>query len=212
MKKLFAVALLATVAFLTAPATQAQQSMVYTHNEISTSYGVSLIGSSISVLANYLNMAGKIADITGFSDGDNIRVKSGGSKGVINLGYAYQINKTWQFGGAFGFNRMSLILSDNTGSLPAMQANLFTILSTAQANWFRTKNDMFGMYSKLGAGVMITNAKLMDETPDPIPVNKVFPAAHLTAVGLEVGRGFRGFLELGLGMQGIVQMGIKARF
>ena len=38
------------------------------------------------------------------------------------------------------------------------------------------------------------------------------PTGHLTAVGLEVGRAFSGFMEFGVGMQGIVQAGIRARF
>lgn len=211
MKRLFVVALIATVALLTAPAAQAQPT-VYTHNEISTSYGVSLLGASIGVVSKYANWIGWLGDVTEYSTGDNIRVKSGGSKGIINLGYAYQVNKTWQFGVAFGFNRLSVELSDNTGSIQPLTANLFTIMNTAQVNWFRTGNDVFGMYSKVGLGVVLANYGLMVGTADEMKGTKPFFAPHLTAVGLEVGRNFRGFLEIGAGMQGVVQMGIKARF
>lgn len=211
MKRLFVVAILAVSCFLTAPVAQAQ-TPVFAPNEISTSYGVSLMGASMGLVAKYANIAGRIADITGFSDGDNIRVKAGGSKGIVNIGYAYQINKTWSFGVTGGFNRLSYELSDNTGSIKPFAVNLFTVMNTAQANWFRTGNDVFGMYSKAGVGVMFANYALMKDTPDEETGTRVFPSGHLTAVGLEVGRGFRGFLELGMGMQGVVQMGIKARF
>ena len=209
MKKALVVILAAVL--LSAPAAQAQQ-IPSTRNEISSSYGVSLLGASLSVVAKYTNLIGEFADFIEVSSGDNIRVKSGGSKGAINLGYAYQLNKTWQFGVAGGFNRISLELSDNTGKIKPLTANMYTIMNTAQVNWFRTGNDIFGMYSKAAAGVVLVNYGLMVGTADEKTGTKPFFAPHITAVGLEVGHGFRGVLELGLGFQGVVQMGIKARF
>ena len=213
MKRLFVVAILAAFCLVAAPMALAQERVrVSAPNEISSSYGVSVLGASMSMIAKYANIVSYIADVTEYSNGDNIHVKAGGSKGIINLGYAYQINKTWSFGVVGGFNRLSYELSDNTGSVQPLTANLFTVMNTAQANWFRTGNDVFGMYSKAAVGVMFANYGLMVGSADEKKGTKVFPSGHLTAVGLEVGHGFRGFLELGLGMQGVVQMGIKARF
>ena len=210
MKKLI-VAVFAAALLAASPAAQAQQAPFSTHNEISTSYGVSAIGASLSLIAKYANWVSALADFMEISNGDNIRVKAGGSKGVINLGYAYQVNKTWQFGVAFGYNRISMELSDNTGSIKPLTANLFTIMNTAQVNWFRV-NDMFGMYSKAAVGVLLANYGLMVGTADERTGTKPFFSPHISAVCMEVGRDFRGFMELGMGMQGIVQVGIKARF
>ena len=210
MKRLI-VAVFAAALVMAAPSARAQAPFS-THNEISTSYGISALGASLSLVAKYANLASAFADFVEISDGANIRVKAGGSKGVVNLGYAYQINKTWQFGISAGYNRISVELSDNTGSIKPLTANLFTIMNTAQVNWFRTASDMFGMYSKAAAGVVLVNYGLMVGTEDERTGTRPFFSPHLTAVGLEVGRDFRGFMELGVGMQGILQMGIKARF
>lgn len=208
MKKLL-VAILAG-ALLSVPSARAQ--FLTTQNEISSSYGVSVMGATLGMVIKYANFIGEIGELLEISSGDNIRVRSGGSKGIINMAYGYQYDKHWQFGIAFGFNRISVELSDNTGTVKPLVANMFTIMNTAQFNWFRTDNDKFGMYSKAGAGVLLANYGLMVGSADERTGTKPFFAPHLTAVGLEVGQDFRGFMELGMGMQGILQLGIKARF
>ena len=156
-------------------------------------------------LANKTNFIGWLID-----DDDYTVVSVGGSKGVVNLGYTYQINKTISVGGALGYNRMSVSMEDKTGKLTAAAANIFTMMSTAKFDWFRTGNDVFGMYSKAGLGVMCINGELMEE--EHLKGNIWAPAVHVSAVGMEVGKAFSGFMELGVGMQGIVQFGIRGRF
>jgi hypothetical protein len=211
MKRLFVVAILASACLLSAPAVQAQKVPIYTPNEISLSYGASAMSVATGIVVRYANLIGDFADFTEISTGDHIRANSGGTGGFVNLGYAYQINKTWHFGITGGYYRMKLGLEDNTGKVDPLTVNLFTVMNTARVNWFRT-GDIFGMYSKGCIGMMITNYALMPDTPDERTGTKVFPAAHVSAVGLEVGRGFRGFMELGVGLQGFLQMGVKAVF
>ncbi len=67
---------------------------------------------------------------------------------------------------------------------------------------------MFGMYSKVGLGVMAVGGSLMEEFHKTVWL----PTGHLSLIGLEVGKGFSGFMELGAGMQGICQLGVRARF
>ena len=178
----------------------------YHPNEISLSYGVSLIGSLASGLADKINFLQWVVD----DPEDYTLVSVGGSKGVINLGYQYQINKTISVGGAFGFNRMSVNLKDDTGTLTAFGVNLFTIMATAKFDWFRTSNDIFGMYSKAGLGAMCAQASIVEE--EHLSGNLWLPTLHASLIGMEVGRGFSGFMELGVGMQGIFQAGVRARF
>jgi len=209
MKKLLVAIIIAGL--LSVPAAKAQRAPVYTPNEISLSYGLSAMSLATGLVVRYANYIGDLADFIEVSSGDNIRVNSGGTGGFVNLGYSYQTSKTWHFGANVGYYRMNLGLEDNTGKVDPLRVNLVTIMNTARVNWFRT-GDIFGMYSKAGIGCMITNYGLMVDTPDERKGTKVFPAAHVSAVGLEVGRGFRGFMELGFGLQGFLQMGVKARF
>ena len=119
---------------------------------------------------------------------------------------AAHFNKTVGIGGSFGFNRMSLNLEDRTGSVTAAAANMFSLMADAKFNWFR--GDVFGMYSKLGLGVMCLNGSMMEESGG----NIWLPTGQLSLIGMELGRQFCGFLEIGPGMQGIAQIGFKYHF
>lgn len=199
MKKVF-MAVLAISCLLAAPAVKAQTINEICPNEISFSYGVSLIGTAT---ANVINTFGLVEQ---FTDGDYISVKSGGSRGVLNLGYIYHFNKVVGLGGNFGFNRMSANLSDNTGKVTAVALNIYSMMVDTKLNWFRY--DLFGMYSKIGLGAMCINTSLVEE----ISGNIWAPTAHVSLIGMEVGRQFSGFLELGAGMKGIAQFGVKYHF
>lgn len=107
-------------------------------------------------------------------------------------------------------NRMSVKLEDKTGKLNAASAGIYTLMGTAKFDWFRTRSDVFGMYSKVGLGVMAMHGELLED--QSLSGTLWLPTGHLSLVGLEVGKGFSGFMELGMGMQGIVQVGIRARF
>jgi hypothetical protein len=170
-------------------------------NEISTSYGFSVLSTFGSVVIGSLS---NLLDLTG----GEISVKPGGTYGVINLGYSYQLNKTISIGGGLAFNRLSVDLKDNTGKISPAAVNIWTIMSTGKFDWFRTRSDMFGMYSKVGLGIMAVGGSLMEELHKTIWL----PTGQLSLIGLEVGRGFSGFMELGFGNQGIAQLGVRARF
>ena len=204
MKKIF-VALLAMACLAAAPAAHGQSYYKLDHpNEISASYGYSLLGGTISTVVNKLDLVEKF-----FGESD-VKVKSGGTKGVFNLGYSYQLNKTVSVGGAVGYNRMSVNLQDQTGKLSAASCNIWMMMATGKFDWFRTSSDIFGMYSKVGLGVMAVAGQLVEEKS--LKGTLWLPTGQLSLVGLEVGRGFSGFLELGAGMQGLVQVGIRGRF
>jgi len=207
MKKIL-ISLLAVCTLLLSTQAQAQTQKYYKQihpNEISASYGVSLLGIGIGTVVNKLDDVRSWLGIT-----DDLVVKSGGTKGVLNLGYTYQLSKVVSIGGAVGLNSMKIKLEDQTGKIDAATANLWLIMSSAKFDWFRTRSDVFGMYSKVNLGLMLLDAKLMED--QTLHKTVPLPTGHLTLIGLEVGKGFSGFLELGMGMQGIVQVGVKARF
>jgi hypothetical protein len=204
MKKIFVSLMM--VCLMALPTMQAQTQTYYKQihpNEISASYGVSLLGTGIGTVVNKLDDIRRWLDID-----DGLVVKSGGTFGVINLGYTYQLNKVVSIGGAIGLNSMKIRLEDNTGKIDAARANIWMLMSSAKFDWFRTRSDVFGMYSKVNLGVMGIGASLMEEAHKTLWL----PTGHLSLIGLEVGKGFSGFMELGVGMQGIVQAGVRARF
>ena len=172
-------------------------------NEISTSYGFSLLGTAIGTVINKADDLNKWLGIE-----DEIHIRNKGTKGVINLGYTHQLSKVVSVGGTISLNSIGVELKDETGSLTAAAANMWMIMGTCKLDWFRTKSDIFGMYSKVGLGVMGIGGSLMEEFHKTVWL----PTGHLSLIGLEVGRGFSGFMELGVGMQGIAQVGIRARF
>lgn len=200
MKKVF-VAMLALSCLLASPNLRAQNINVLAPNEISASYGVSLLGASINTLIDL----GAIASI--FSDEvDVASVRSGGSRGIINASYLYHTSQVFAVGGSVGFNRLSVNMQDNTGSISAASANIIFAMIDAKLNWFR--RDIFGMYSKAGLGVMCINGSIMEE-----PGHNIWlPTAQLSLIGMELGRQFCGFAEIGAGMQGILQVGLKYHF
>jgi opacity protein-like surface antigen len=204
MKKTIVIALLTAVAFLTAPAARAQV-MPVPHNEISVSYGVAVIGSMLRTNSNMVFRVMNILDPT-----FNTVVDTRGGWGYINLGYSYQFNKTVGVGitGGYMIGGIKMNLRDDTGSVTVAEGNLITIMNTGKFNWFR--KPVFGMYSKVGLGVMIFPGKLVGD--ELLKKTFVLPTGQLSAVGMEVGNHFCGFLELGVGFQGIVQAGIRARF
>jgi len=208
---------LLTVLFLcslaVAPRATAQMRIKEAHpNEICLSYGVSLLGASMGLVAGMANMLGNVVDWIDPSPGDDIRVHIGGSHGIATLGYSYTVNKTWQFGVSTGYSRLSVRVSDNTGEYRPLTGNMFNFMHTAQVNWFRTRKDIFGMYTKAGLGVWVVNYGLMVDTADEMTGTKVNFAGQISPVCLEVGRTVSGFLELGVGMQGVIQTGLRVRF
>ncbi len=201
MKRIFVSILIISSLFLSGQAKAQNPYYKQVHpNDISVSYGFSLLSTFGSVVIGSLS---NILDVE-----KEISVKPGGTYGVINLGYAYQLNKVVSIGGAAGFNRLSIDLKDNTGKISPAAVNVWTIMSTGKFDWFRTRSDMFGMYSKVGLGVMAVGGSLMEELHKTVWL----PTGQLSLIGLEVGKGFSGFMELGFGMQGIAQLGVRARF
>lgn len=211
MKKPLLVLLSLGCLLLAPPSRAQQQTAVQYHHEISASYGMSVLGLMFDKAIEKASGMVDMKELIGV-DVKDIDLKTSGSKGVVNLGYAYQINKRFQFGITGGFNRVALKISDGEEAFRLLNVNLYSVMGTAQVNWFRTRDDRLGIYSKLGAGVVLLNYGLNVGLEEDIRDTQPFFSPHLTLLGLEVGRGFRGFLELGAGMQGIVQVGIKARF
>lgn len=203
MKKI-CITLVALFGLLVSPSLNAQTLNEYCPDEISASYGISVIGIAMNSLINIAGSISIIADA--FSEEEIESIRSGGSKGVLNLGYIHHFNRVFGVGANAGFNRMSVKLEDKTGSLTAASANIMFLMADAKLNWFRYDN--FGMYSKFGLGVMCINGNLVETMSG----NLWLPTGHVSLIGMEFGGQFCGFMELGAGMQGVAQFGLKYHF
>lgn len=194
---------------------RAQYQYHVTHpNEISTSYGVSFLGMTLGTFVSLADKVVEWSDILGIEIDKDWKLSAGGSKGVLGVGYSRQLNKTIGVGAAFSYEGLSVKLSDNTGSIKPLAADLYVISNTARFNWFRTKNDVFAMYSKVSLGVGLVHGVLMKDTADEISRTFPFFAPQLSPICLEVGKGFSGFIETGVGLPDILyaHFGIRARF
>ena len=99
MKK--AVALVFAICLLSI-SSQAQNYRSSHLNEVTLSYGF----SALSALIDLINDAGLVNGEPG--DNEYMAIKSGGSKGVLNLGYTHQVNPYVSVGSQVSYNRLSL--------------------------------------------------------------------------------------------------------
>jgi hypothetical protein len=194
--------ILLTLLLLALPA-RAQSYRLYHPNEISTSFGFSLINYGVSMIdkANITYADPKTGRVTG--------IHSGGTRGVLNIGYARQLNSCISVGGSFGFNQVGINGFVYDAKLSLAKANIYTLMGTAKFDWFHTSNDVFCMYSKVGLGVMVLQGIVLQGL---FKGAVVAPTFQTSFVCLEVGKAVSGYLELGMGMQGIAQVGVRARF
>lgn len=172
-------------------------------NEISASYGMSIIDFAVGLI----NKAG--LGNTDPETGEYSGIQSGGSAGIINLGYARQVNPYVSVGAMASFNRVSLNAVNGDDVSTIGSSNIYTLLVTGKFDWFHVGKDVFTMYSKLGLGAMYLQGDIMEGLLNGATMA---PAAQCSFICMEAGRSVRGFLELGLGSQGYAQVGIRARF
>jgi hypothetical protein len=89
----------------------------------------------------------------------------------------------------------------------------FTVMPSVKFNWLRKEN--IGMYTSFAAGVMYAkgdgevkeNGKVEEDDVDV--TSFMF---HISIVGFEAGKKFRGFGELGFGEKGFLCLGVRYRF
>ena len=198
-KPLFALLVLLLLAW----PSQAQSYRIDHPNQISTSFGFSLIDFGVAQIdrLNWTYYDPETDRVTG--------IRSGGTRGILNIGYSRQLNSCISVGGSFGFNQVGINALIYDAKLSLAKANIYTLMGTAQFDWFHTRNDVFCMYSKVGLGLMVMQGIVLQGL---FSGAVVLPTFQTSFVCLEVGKTVSGFLELGMGMQGIAQLGVRARF
>ena len=95
-----------------------------------------------------------------------------------------------------------------------LKETFITVMPSVKFNWLRKKS--FGMYSALSAGVMFASISTNESVKQADPKAKDETLAafmfQATALGIEFGGDFRGFVEAGLGEKGLLCAGLRYRF
>lgn len=132
--------------------------------------------------------------------------------GPIGAEYYYHLTPCVAVGGVLAY--ASCKAEDEKSKQKDLSETFITVMPSVKFNWLRKKN--FGMYSALSAGVMFASisvkgaAKDADkDAKDETITNFMFQA---TALGLEFGGNFRGFVEAGLGEKGLLCAGLRYKF
>ena len=200
MKKLF---FISVALLLLALPMQGESYWKIRPNEISTSYGFSLIDFGVAQI-DRLNLS-----YVDPKSGAYTGIRSGGLRGAVNIGYSHQFNSCVSVGGSFGFNRASINGYVYNARFTLASTNIYSFMATGKFDWFHTRSEVFTMYSKLGLGVMVVQGIILQGLLNGAVVLPTFQSSFIC---LEVGKVVYGFMELGFGMQGIAQVGIRARF
>jgi hypothetical protein len=132
--------------------------------------------------------------------------------GPIGAEYYYHLTPGVAVGGVLAY--ASCKAEDKKSGQKDLSETFITVMPSVKFNWLRKKN--FGMYSALSAGVMFASIsvggaseELDKEAKDETITNFMFQA---TALGLEFGGNFRGFVEAGLGEKGLLCAGLRYKF
>ena len=174
------------------------------NHEVALSYGV---------LSNSQWLDFALMVVTSYVEGyEPVKVSA---VGPISAEYFYHATDWLGVGGIFTFGQMNTNYNDAIDEVPVYtgKSTNFTLMPAVKFNWFRRQH--FGMYSKVGAGVLMCNMKAIPVDPVEKPVTKTGFAFNwqVSALGLEFGgTQFRGFVEGGIGEQGIVLAGLRYMF
>ncbi len=132
--------------------------------------------------------------------------------GPIGAEYYYHLTPGVAVGGVLAY--ASCKAEDEKSKQKDLSETFITVMPSVKFNWLRKKN--FGMYSALSAGVMFASvsvdgaAKNVDkDAKDETVTTFMFQG---TALGIEFGGNFRGFVEAGIGEKGTLCAGLRYKF
>ena len=200
MKKML---VLVVAAMMATVSVNAQNDYEQTKHEIAVSYGYLSNSQWLEAVTMSMNIL------------EGLEPASGKAIGPINAEYFYNATKWLGVGAIFSFGQVTTHynLAGYDEEVYTNKNTSYTVMPAVKFNWFRRAH--FGMYSKLGAGLLIYDMKAIpvntaDKTVKQLGLGFNWQA---TVLGLEFGGvHFRGFVEGGLGEQGVVCGGLRYRF
>ena len=108
--------------------------------------------------------------------------------------------------GRLGFGGIFAVAGCKWDDSSSAKSTYFTLMPSVKYKWLNKAH--FAMYSKAAVGLTV---KTQSASGSDDKTKAVFNW-QASAVGMEFGGAFRGFLELGMGEQGIILVGLRYRF
>ena len=124
--------------------------------------------------------------------------------GPMGVEYYYHISPVVALGGVAIYAGCKA--EDEKTKKKDLNETFITLMPSVKFNWLRKK--YFGMYSGLSAGVMFLSVSGGNNEDESL-ASFMFQA---TALGVEFGGNFRGFVEAGLGEKGTLCAGLRYKF
>ena len=132
--------------------------------------------------------------------------------GPIGVEYYYHVSPVVAVGGLASYATCKA--EDKKTKKDDLTESFITIMPSVKFNWLR--NNGFGMYSALSAGLMFLSVSFDDSVkaadPDAQKETKAKFMFQATALGVEFGGNLRGFAELGFGEKGLLCAGLRYKF
>ena len=132
--------------------------------------------------------------------------------GPIGVEYYYHVSPVVAVGGLASYATCKA--EDKKTKKDDLTESFITIMPSVKFNWLR--NNGFGMYSALSAGLMFLSVSFDDSVkaadPDAQKETKAKFMFQATALGVEFGGNLRGFAELGFGEKGVLCAGLRYKF
>lgn len=168
-----------------------------TQHEIGVYYGFASASDVLSIITSSISAAA--GDQSSFF-------------GPIGVEYYYHVSPVVAVGGLASYATCKA--EDKKTHKDDLTESFITIMPSVKFNWLR--NNGFGMYSALSAGLMFLSVSFDDSVkaadPDAQKETKAKFMFHATALGVEFGGNLRGFAELGFGEKGLLCAGLRYKF
>lgn len=201
MKKVLVLVVAAMMATMSATA---QQRYEDNRHEVAVSYGIMSNSQWLNSVIMTMNIFEGLTPV------------KGSAFGPISAEYFYHANSWLGVGAIFSFGQVTTqynLAIDNDTEVYTGKNTSYTLMPAVKFNWFRRQH--FGMYSKVGAGVMMCNMKAIPADPFEKTDSETGFGFNwqVSALGIEFGgTQFRGFVEGGFGEQGIAVAGLRYMF
>lgn len=121
----------------------------------------------------------------------------------LGLGYQKPHPKEYQ---SLGPQGQSVLVDD-----PGVDLQYFTVMPEIRFNWVRSEDDFLELYSNIGLGLTIVDAKYNTTSQYPPDETYPLPSIHVTWLGMRFGDKLGGFVEFGLGTKGLLAGGLSYR-
>ena len=195
--------MIVAVALMTAVSVSAQEGYDNTKHEVGISYGSMSNSTWMAIGEDMGTVIGSFG---------KARYDDGNFTGPIAVEYFYHLNPVVGVGAIGVYAKETKDMFIDNVNIGEAKNTYISVMPSVKLNWLRKKH--FGMYSKLGAGLIFVSKKEdVKQGYTGGSESKVGFNFQISALGIEAGSpNVRAFVELGVGEQGLFLAGVRAKF